>query len=75
MFILSLCLRIAGVVLTIHGLLLLLSIKIVPEFIPGGWPVPLLAGLACFGCGVLLFLKNRGKAEARKQAEQRGGHE
>jgi hypothetical protein len=58
MFLLSLVLRIAGVICVIHGILILLHVHI-PEIIPGGWIVNILIGIVLFGIGVFLFLSNK----------------
>ena len=65
MFVLSLILRISGVICIIHGILLLLSVKM-PEFIPGGWIINILTGILLFAAGVILFLSYKKKRESAK---------
>lgn len=65
MFVLSLILRICGVICIIHGILQLLSVEM-PEFIPGGWIINILSGVLLFGAGVMLFLSDKKKKGAAK---------
>jgi hypothetical protein len=64
MFVLSLVLRILGVIFVVHGALLAFTIRGIPELIPGGWLSSILVGLALFAGGVALFL-TKGKRAAK----------
>lgn len=62
MFAISLILRILGVVFLVHGALLAVPIRGIPELIAGGWLSSILLGMALFAAGVILFLSKRKRA-------------